>query len=819
MSELTLPPEVAALLEPISREESEDADPEMTASFIGLEAEMTKMGDINYPQCVTWAQDILKNECKHLRAAGWLTLAWLNTEGLAGYRNGLFVISELLNRFSGDMHPQKPAQQSKAIQYLNTEKRFQTALNQLQPSDEEAVLLADIYGLFEQINKKSSELLSGSALDLSNIMKFVQEKSGAKPAESTGDGKKKETEASPDSREKQKEEGAKEDKDTGKKATAEAEKTEQVPAQPAESEEKKDGAEAAAEQPSAEETFELPDDVADLLDDISSTTPTGEDVENSENQDTMVVYMSLETEMRKYSDNDYPQCLKLGREILQTKSKHLRVAVWLLIAWFRSEKIAGFRKGILLLLELLKKYGKQLFPEADAQKSKVLQLLNSDTRIKFLEKIKPDTTNAADLVEIGKIFTQLSEQCQKLLPENPPKLNAIAEIIEESSKTAQGILDKVSGKGAPAAATPGKPAQTAAPTATGTTRPSASPGISTAAPAPSPGEQIQDISSDKDAMIAIKKSLLFFFEEEGKEGKNRKLPDDPAIYGLSRIYRWGKLKLPVSQDNITQIEQPNEQKQMYLQKLISSEDYDTLIPELETNFLNREEFPYWFDAQRYLVQALEKKGGKFQEAVQEVKLHLARLINKYPSMPKLLFKDKKTPFAGPETLTWLDEEVKSAFGGGEAREKILPPIMGEDYAPINKEYEKACEELPENFEKNAKAMQTAIAGDTRPKGRFLRLLNLANYCYLARKYSIAKVLFNQLMDQIDKYNIIEWERSLCVSVWQSTYLNNEKLLANNPPAQQKQSIETQQNELFDRIGKYDSVLALNLSSQQQNKGE
>ena len=75
------------------------------------------------------------------------------------------------------------------------------------------------------------------------------------------------------------------------------------------------------------------------------------------------------------------------------------------------------------------------------------------------------------------------------------------------------------------------------------------------------------------------------------------------------------------------------------------------------------------------------------------------------------------------------------------------------------------------------------------------------------------------MDQIDKYNIIEWERSLCVSVWQSTYLNNQKLLANNPPAQQKESIETQQNELFDRIGKYDSVLALNLSSQQQNKGE
>ena len=116
-------------------------------------------------------------------------------------------------------------------------------------------------------------------------------------------------------------------------------------------------------------------------------------------------------------------------------------------------------------------------------------------------------------------------------------------------------------------------------------------------------------------------------------------------------------------------------------------------------------------------------------------------------------------------------------------------------------------------------MQSAIAGDTRPKGKFLRLLNLANYCYVAKKYSIARVLFSELMDKIDEYKIIEWEKALCVAVWQSTYMNNVKLLETDIKSSQKEEIEKQQAQLFDRIGKYDSVLALSLSDIQQNKGE
>jgi len=220
-----------------------------------------------------------------------------------------------------------------------------------------------------------------------------------------------------------------------------------------------------------------------------------------------------------------------------------------------------------------------------------------------------------------------------------------------------------------------------------------------------------------------------------------------------------------------------------------------------------------------MVKALEQKGGKLSEVAAEIKVQLARLNAKLPQMTKLLFKDTKTPFAREETVKWIEEDVMDSFGGGKSKERILPPIMGEDYEPINKMYEEVCESLPQNFAENAKSMQQAMDGETRKKGRFLRLLNLANYCYLARKYLLAQPLFDQLMEQIEDYHISDWETALCVSVWQSTYLNSQKLLSDEKDNQKKAVIEKKQKELFDKIVKYDAVLALSLESHIQNEGE
>jgi len=813
MNQILIPPDVSELLDPISPENAAGTDPEMSAEFISLEAEMSKMGEINYPESVKLSQKILKEQAKHFKVVGWLCLSWLRTEGIPGLKKSLILTLELIKKYQKQLLPEDENQLNKAVQYLNKEKRIQLALQKLEINDENVQDMLEIQNVITELSEEVKNLFPTSPPSFENLTQIIDEKS--KSTGSSAPGKKSAKPTSedepviekPDEVSEQKEES-----ETQKELESQEEVNEKATDKPDVKGKEEKGA-AVSEKP----LYDIPPEVTDLLNDISGDIPVGEDVENSTDQELLVVYMNLETEISKYSGNDYESCMHWARKIIGERSKHLRVTLWYLIAWFRKESLVGFKNGLMLLTELLKKYGEKLYPENTPQKTKIIQLLNTDTRIKILEKIEVNADTAKDLIEIGQIFDILKSECQKLFPDSPPKLNQIQEIIEEKSNAAQAAT-KPSTRPSDAD-TAGSAEKSSSSTASVVKEKQAAASPARSVSAGAPIELGMEIEREKDAQILLKKAILFYFQEGPDEAKKRKVPDHPSIYGLSRMFRWGKLNLPPNADNVTQIEAPNQPKQNLIMNLLNSKDFDTLIPEIEVNFLNREDFLYWLDAQYYAVQALEQKGGSGIESSKEIKFNLARLLDRLPALPKLLFKDKKTPFASKDTLSWIENEVKLSFGNQKPKEKILPPIMGEEYDEIGKFYEKACEKLPENFEKNVKEMQVAIAGDTRLKGKFLRLLNLANYCYVAKKYSIAKVLFNELMDKIDDYKINEWEKALCVAVWQSTYLNNIKLLETDLKSNQREEIDKQQVTLFDRIGKYDSVLALSLSDIQQNKGE
>ncbi len=120
-------------------------------------------------------------------------------------------------------------------------------------------------------------------------------------------------------------------------------------------------------------------------------------------------------------------------------------------------------------------------------------------------------------------------------------------------------------------------------------------------------------------------------------------------------------------------------------------------------------------------------------------------------------------------------------------------------------------DLPNNFEENVSKMQEGIKTDTRVKGKFLRRLNLANYCFEANQFNLAKINLIELKKLIDEYNIIEWEQALCTSVWQSLYLTNGKLIEEAEDKESKQTLLQEQKELFSKIAKYDGILAIKIS--------
>jgi len=541
--------------------------------------------------------------------------------------------------------------------------------------------------------------------------------------------------------------------------------------------------------------IQVPARVVDLLKDIAADFPAGKDASADE------AYFKLEMEIGKVSP-DYKVCGDFASAILAGKSKDLRVAAWLCFSWYRDEKITGFISGLTLVSELLRKFGGKLFPPSPVHRGKSLQFLNSGRVVRLLEAEQVSRESIPLFLDLSRSLERMMAESRAQLGEHAPALKELGQIIAGHAAAAKQLQEAPSAAQSPG---PSKPPEKA-PASPAVKEPA--PAARVSEPAPATGG-LKDISaaSEKEAIVAVKKALKYFFEQEKDESKK----NESYLFGISRSLVWGKVIMPSSEDDVTPTSAPDGAVQNKLKEWYMAKEWDRLIPAVELNFLDEDSgFKYWLTAQRYVHGALEQKGGGAVRAAEEVKFQLARLLQRFPDFIKLTFSNK-TPFADDETCRWIDESVRAVMGKGGGGEIVLPPILGEDYEPINKEYRAACADLPANFEKNLKAMQQGIAGEIRRRGRFLRILNLATYSLAAKQHDLAKTYLSRLLDKIEAYQLAEWEPALCLAAWEAAYLVNKKLMDGEKNKERHEALEQQQKDLFTRIGNIDGVLALRLA--------
>lgn len=562
--------------------------------------------------------------------------------------------------------------------------------------------------------------------------------------------------------------------------------------------------------------IELSEFVQSYLEPIPGNSPAGSDAANTEE------YFKLNMEIPKVTP-DYRLCKELSNTILLEKSKDLKIASWFCFVLFRLDKMKGFKEGLNIIYNLLIKYQNNLFPANEIHRSKALQFLNTPRVFKLVEKEEINSSNASDVIEANKLLSLISEECQKLFPGNFIGLKQLQEVLEaqfqKSIQLTAGASIKKDEK--PALPADGKTINEEKPvkpeeekivvTSSGKIE-DVSKVQTAAASSPSVASKDIKVTSEKEAVIQLKQLLAFFFEENQDGVKKEKVPSSPFVFGFSRQLVWERLMRPVETDKVTQISAPNQVALGKIREWFSSGNWDALIPRIEINLLKSDsEFIYWLDAHRYVSKALEQKGGIYIQASEDIKYHLSRLLKKFPDLAQLKFKDKQTPFADPETIKWINDEVKSQASGSAKNDMVvLPPILGEDYDPINKEYETACSELPEKFEENLSLMQKSIEADTRIKGRFLRKLNLSNYFIQAKQFNLAEVYLTELKNNIDQLNLTEWEPALCTAVWESLYVVNSHSIAELKDEESKKMLEKEQKKLFSMIANYNGLLALKI---------
>ncbi len=784
----TLPPQIAELLEPIPGASPTGLEDLSTVeAFVKLEMTIGKASPNkeDYLNCINWATQVLKSNSKNLRAAAWLALAWFRVEKkISGFSEGLILLTELLERYSDKLFPVQPVPRSKAIQFLSTGKVTAFFKTETYPKEEVQATLAALQNLVNVCAKHFPQ--NGPVL--TPLQQALESQLNSTPnAFSTN-----RVEPHPPLVSVPQPPAASDQQSAT--SNQQLATNNQQPA-------------SSIQQPTPK--LEIPEIVEELLKPISTGAPTGRDVTKNDDED-YTEYLTLQNESNQIKPN-YDKVIELAENVLKDKCKDLEVMAWLAFAWFGKRKIAGLRDGTLLMLNALERFGDKLFPEDGPKRSRSISFLNRKETARILAKEKITKENAKDVLALKSAWGKLKEEYHKQLGGHfksgqVSPFKAIGETLEKHAEDAEDLTR-------PQPTTPHPIASTAS-----TTNSTTSAATKTSTPTPATTSGGVAVTSNDSARQALRKGVLFFFEEEKDGKKTRKVADDVAVYALARELRWSKLALPEYKEKdegkITALEGPTPEKQTAIKNWIANSEWDALIPDVEIRFLNDEGFPYWLDGQRYVVQALEAKGGKWKQAAEEIKFQLARLMRRVPELPKLMFKDKKTPFAEKATVSWLEHEVRGMLGSGTGEEKILPPIMGEEYEALNKEYEAACAELPENFEKNAESMQKAIAADIRRKGRFLRGLHLANYCLAAKKPELAKALLADLMKKIEAYQLVEWEPALCVAVWQSAYLANLKLLQSENHTVSKTELQAQQSVLFDEIGKYDCLRALELASRQ-----
>ncbi len=562
----------------------------------------------------------------------------------------------------------------------------------------------------------------------------------------------------------------------------------------------------------------ISDFVKEFLDPIPGDSPAGIDAASGEE------YFKLNMEIAK-TVPDYKLCIELAGAVLKEKSKDIKAACWLCFALFRTEKLKGLKDGLSLIYYLLSKFENNLYPSNAAHRSKALQFLNTSRFTKLLEKEEINKSNAEDIIEAGKTLNLILEENEKLFSADKPSLKTLQEVMEAHVQSANTILSSAKKN------VPPEPEKIAVQsllredkvekakdivvTAEGKIEKQSSEEHIVMMPAAPPKDH--KLSNDKDALTQIRQALSFFFEEEHEGNKKEKIPAPESIFvfGLSRELQWSRLIRPPDNDKITQIEAPNKIIQAKIKEWYAAGSWDTLIVRVETNFLKPDsEFPYWLDPQGYVTKALEQKGGNYVKASEVIKFHLAKLLNRIPDFAQLKFRDMQTPFADDETVNWINDEVKNIFGGGKSESSILPPIIAENYDHINKEYESFLKELPQKFEENLSLMQQGVETDTNLKGKFLRKLNISSYCLNAKQYDLSKVFLAELIKEIDLYNLSDWEPALSTAVWKTSYLINSKIIDESKVEGEIISLQKEQKELFNKIAKYDGILAIKLN---QNK--
>ncbi|QDF28477.1 type VI secretion system protein TssA [Halarcobacter anaerophilus] len=449
------------------------------------------------------------------------------------------------------------------------------------------------------------------------------------------------------------------------------------------------------------------------------------------------LYLLIEQEVDKdYSvtqeSSDWNYIYKNTQELLENKTKDLKLASWWLFSSWKNNLWEGLDDNLTFYISFIEKFKQELFPKSLKAKSNIFlwletsltnEIINNETNKKLL--IKPSS--------FYELFVQLDLVIKKSFESNDNKFRKIISFLkpffdEEQKKEEENKLEakveKVEKKSENKVE------------------------LSV--------DRLTEVSSDSDAIKVlnnIKKSSSLLASYYRKKDFT-----DLRALRISTFLSWLETDgLPYANGKKTLLYPPAELELDELTSLYEDEKFEEALC-LTQEII--EVSPFWIDGHFFLYNIFEKTNNK--KISNEVKNTILSFLKTNSGILDFFFNDD-TPFASNRVKKWLKDELNKNDENDNLKEESnsSDQIIESIYELANNgKIKEAMQEVAKQYESSASIEE-----------KFNWRLYHAQLAVEFNKKDIALALLEDLQKDIDRFNLDDWNPKLVSKVY-SLILNS-----------------------------------------------
>lgn len=459
-----------------------------------------------------------------------------------------------------------------------------------------------------------------------------------------------------------------------------------------------------------------------ILTPISETTPCGSDFKYED------AYLALESEIDKSTSmsegvaTDWSKVLDDAESLLGQDTKDTKIMCWWTYAMFKTGSWNALSTALPLFNDFLLSFGEALFPKSKKVKLSSILWLEELFNEEMLDE-RGAFTASVDAENFLGYFKELEKNFGISVGEELSLFKKLQSALERLVKE-QEVKEEA-------------PKSSAAQSVqTGTV-------------------ELSEINSDADAtsiLRSLKKNaglLQEYFRTQD--------PSDIRAIRLVRLQSWLDIdSLPMHEESKTPLNPPSQESIDKIEELMAEEEYAAALESTESLIALS---PFWLEGHLMAFNILSEMGHL--QAAKEVQNALVSFIKADEAILNLQFRDT-TPFASIKLKTWIAESMGAAISTGaegSSTEESKEQIIEKAYALAKK--------------KNIKEAMGLLQGhhglSVTKEDKFHWRLAKAELATQFGKNDVALALLEDLKEDIDRYNLDEWNPELAGRVF-SLYL-------------------------------------------------